>query len=156
MTGPLDALLYLMNAAADFETDESRAQREAIEAENRQKKPADRRHVAHGFVQGSQAWEFAQTLKLPLVQQLNHEPGDSLDMFAEPLERRWNVQQDWWQLMPFRLAGEPPDDAYDNTDDEYGGALAWDADEVLFFCPRGICRLDRACWAEGHRRCQGC
>ena len=162
----IDALQWILQGCASYDTEASQAQRERIEKEDKDKKAKDRRHVAEGFVEGSEAHEYATMLDLPVVELAQGRPGQdevgaSLDMFAsqdEALMPRFYAPPEFiFDLLPLAFGGEEPADAWSSEQcDEYGGAIAWDEGSLLFFCPRGVCRLSRAEWQSGRRACPGC
>ena len=157
-------LMNLMNGAADTETPASAAERTREAEANKTRPPSERRDIPWDlFAEGSEAHATATLLALPLwgfdLNQRGEEPV-ALDLFAEqpePLLLRFRLDEEGLnERFPVALGGPVPDDAYQANDDEFGGALAWDDDHVLFMCPRGVCGLNRQQWAEGRRYCAGC
>lgn len=146
----MDALVRLLGGVAENETPASAAQRQAAIAE--------KRPIAEGFVEGSEAWTLAELLEVPMLGWEPVDMGDTLDMFAEPLPTRYTLDlDDFWDRFPMAFGGDEPADPYRPDDpQDYGEAMAWDEGTIMFYCPRGLCRIYRAEWEAGYRACRGC
>ena len=156
MDDRLNKLQAFLEGSVNYETSESAAQFNQVQEENKLKKPSERRIPASGFVQGSQAYEYAEALGLSIELQQHKEPDGTADLFHEPLIPRYFLAHDFYELFPMRFGGAAPDDAYTPESDHYEGAIAWDENHVLFPCPRGVCMIGRTDWQKGCRQCRGC
>ena len=144
------ALQELMTGYLSSETAESERERDR---EARKPKGA-RRPIPDGFVENSDAWKAARLIGWPLIE-LKPSGDGQAEMFEAPLMPRFAIDADWHDEIPIALGGEEPDDAYRELD-EAGTCIAWDDERVLFWCPRGVCSIERARWQEGWRHCAGC
>ena len=156
----LDAWWRLLNGASLYDTPESEAIREAIEKENRSRKPKDRIPIGFGIAKDSEAWNDARKAGITLHALGKPEAPLQADLFAEPLAdvQRYAVGEE--ELVEPKAFAGPPPQGYEIADGcEYDGvglALAWDEERILVSCPRGACLIPRARWAEGYRSCPGC
>ena len=163
---PLRRLQCLMMGCLDTETDESREQIRKITESNKLKKNKDRRPVPIGHAKGSALHKAAEILNVPRVD-FDEDDADTgsdttMDMFIddemeENMARFIILEDDLYHVFPMNLGGETPDDSYEpDVEADYGIALAWDDENVLTQCPRGVCCMSRAEWNDGYRRCRMC
>lgn len=115
-----------------------------------------------GFRRDSEIHQWAQIAGLT-VREVPPKEGEQIDLFAEPPQELLMIEEieqlPEKELFPKSFGGEAPADALDwdkQGELEYGDAWAWDEEEVMFPCPRGLCVIDRKLWEEGHRHCAGC
>ena len=153
----LDALWRLMNGCSEEDTAQSLAEAQQIRSRNKELPPRKRRWEPTGIARQSQSWNDAHegAVELMRIESLDG-PGDLFDASPE----RYEVDPD--SLFKRRgLAGSPPPQPIDEIArleamDEPYRVYAWDAERVLFGCPRGACLMPRTNWEAGHRRCPGC
>ena len=150
MSVRFDALLGLLVGYLSDETAESERE---LRREARKPK-AERRAIPHGFVEKSETWEAAQLLGLPIIEAKSTDDVQE-DMFEAPLTPRFLINVDWLDEIPMAFGGEPPDDVFDEPE-ELGTCIAWDDKYVMFWCPRGVCSIERSQWDQGWRDCPGC
>lgn len=143
-----EALQGLMTGSLSGETAESEREREM---EARKPKGA-RRPVPDGFVENSEAWQAARLIGWPL--EIKPTGEGQAEMF-ETLTPRFAIDTEWEHELPIALGGDEPDDAYRDLE-EAGTCIGWDEERVLFWCPRGVCSIERDRWQEGWRHCPGC
>ena len=155
----LSRLVAVLHSREPRDTAASRAEDATIEAHNETARPRDRRRIPPGFAEGSEAWRTAVELRLPLVSTSEQTPTrGAFDLFTTPVTR---FEIDYEALfheggLPLATDNSERPAGFANAPCGPGDGVAWSADRVAFFCPRGICIMPRAHWEGGWRHCSLC
>ena len=166
----LELLLYVMMGSLETETQESKKEVENLVKTNRIKKKRDRLPIPEGVAENSDMHLAAELLQVPIFCLDDDEDNKdildktTMDMFIDTTTqektRRYIVlYEELFECLPLNLGGTEPCDSLDpETESEniYGIAYAWDKENILFHCPRGLCTISRIDWNKGDRFCAGC
>ena len=136
--GKLDLLHNLMHGSLDYETAESMQKESELKV--------------YGFVKDSEMYNAITELNISIYEM----QSDNLqgDLFYTPIERYEIDYGKFWEMFPFKLGGGTIADESDEGC--YGMPIAYDEQDVMFECPRGLCAISREMWADGWRHCPGC
>ena len=105
------------------------------------------------------AYDAAVSLNIPLIEfttsvepELRKSASDQPELFQPKTKTAAFIDDcEFNSKMPFAFGGDPIE-----QDDEYNNLVAYDCDNVLFYCPRGLCIIQRDKWLNGIRFCGGC
>lgn len=157
---PLVEFIWLLRGAAEPDTAVSRKEVLAIDRYNATARPRDRRSIPAGFARDSEAWQLSQRFHVPLIECTEQSPDDAgFDLFTRPAVR-YVIDHDHLarNILPWPAdtSDAPPDVDPEDPELDIGDCLAWSRDQVAFYCPRGVCVIERTAWNDGYRRCAGC
>ena len=106
----------------------------------------------YGFARDSETYKAANDLNITIQELHSNDPQG--DLFHIPIKRFELDYEKFYDNLPFRFGGEPIAD--ESNEDGYAMPTAYDENDVMFECPRGICIISRTKWLEGWRNCPGC
>ena len=157
---PLVEFIWLLRGAAEPDTPQSLSEADAVDRHNATAAPRDRRSIPAGFARDSEAWQLAERFHVPLIECTEEPPGAAgFDLFTRPVIRYVIDHGNLARTMlpwPADASDLPPDVDPADPELDVGDCVAWSRDQVAFFCPRGVCVIERTAWDDGYRQCAGC